>query len=72
MKKRTKAHNSARLAAEKAETCLEPLTYKAISDGIFRKPGLDEDYSFSWVIGELKQNNDKVAEKLIEYAQNLS
>ena len=74
-KKRTKAHNDARLAAEKAGEFLEPLTYKAISGGIFKKPGLDEkdtDYSFSWVMGELRRNNDKVAEKLIKYAKNLS
>ena len=70
-KKRTKAHKSARLAAENAEMQLEPLTYKAISGGIFKKPGLEENYSFSWVMSELRRNNDKVAEKLIKYAQSL-
>ena len=70
-KKRTKAHKDARLAAENAETHLQPLTYGAISGGIFKKPGLDENYSFSWVMGELRRNNIKVAEKLVQYAQNL-
>lgn len=71
-KKRTKAHKDARLAAENAETQLEPLTYGAISGGIFKKPGLEENYSFSWVMGELRRNNTKVAETLIKYAQSLS
>ena len=69
--KRTEAHKLARLAAEEADTFLEPLTYDAISSGIFKKPGKDTDYSFSWIIGRLKDNDMKVAQKLIDLAATL-
>lgn len=65
---RTEAHRKARLAAEESGTFLEPLTYDAITCGIFKKPGKDSDYSFSWVIGRLKNNDMKVAKKLIKFA----
>ncbi len=69
--KRTEAHRKARLAAEKAGTFLEPLTYKAISSGIFKKPGNNTNYSFSWVIGRLKENDKNVSKKLIDFADTL-
>ena len=46
------------------------LTREAISSGIFIKPGTDskESYSQSWVLGRLRQNDKKVAKKLVEFA----
>jgi len=67
--KRPEAHRLARLAAEEAGTFLEPLTYDAISSGLFKKPGKNTNYSFSWVIGRLKNNDKKVAKKLIDFAE---
>ena len=68
---RSEAHKLARLAAEKKCISLERLTNMAISRGIFIKPGSSEKYSLSWVNNRLRQNDIKVAKKLIDYAATL-
>lgn len=69
--KRTEAQITARLAAERKGKSLDRLTYLAISSRVFVKPGLNEDYSHSWVIDRLRRNDKKVAKKLVEFAATL-
>lgn len=69
--KRTEALKSARLAAERKDTSLDRLTNDALLRGIFVKPGTKEKYSKSWVDNRLRQNDKKVAKKLIDFAATL-
>lgn len=69
--KRTEAHKEARLAAEKKCISLERLTFKALSSGIFIKPGTEENYSMSWIKNRLKLDDRKVSKKLIEFADTI-
>lgn len=47
------------------------LTSKALSDGVLNRPGTKDEYSISWVIARLKQGDQKVAQKLVEYSNTL-
>jgi len=69
--KRTKAQIKARTAAEEKGISLEKLAKLATYSGKFEKYGTDEDYSFSWIDGRLRLNDDKVAQKLVEHANTL-
>lgn len=69
--KRTTAQIKARTAAEQKGIPLEELARLATNSGKFEKHGTDEDYSFSWIDGRLRLNDDKVAQKLVEYANTL-
>lgn len=69
--RRTKAHRIARLAAEKKDLSLDRLTRNAISCGIFRKPGENGNYSYSWVMARLKDNDLVVAEKLVKHSTTI-
>ena len=70
--KRTKAHKTARIAAEQVEMSLDRLTNKALLGELFINPSTKESYSVSWVKSRLKENDMRVAEKLSNYAKNLS
>ncbi len=72
-KKRTNAQRTAILAATNKDTTVDCLTNEARSSGIFIKPGTEskENYSQSWVLGRLRQNDDKVAKKLVKFAATL-
>ena len=69
-KNRTEAQRAVRAVADGKDLSADCLTREAISSGIFIKPGTDskESYSQSWVLGRLRQNDKKVAKKLVEFA----
>ena len=72
-KKWTPAQIQVRSAADSKLTTTDSLTTEAISSGIFIKPGTEskENYSQSWVLGRLRHNDMKVAQKLTDYAATL-
>lgn len=69
--KRTRAHRQARIASEIIDMNLESLTKKAISSGIFKKPGSSENYGYSWIYNRLTRNDLRVANKLVDFAEKL-
>ena len=70
-RKRTESQIRARSAAESKGESLESLANLAIKKGDFPKPGVEGNYSFSWIDGRLRANDDKVADKLISHANTL-
>lgn len=71
MRNRTKAQTKVFTAAAGKAISFWELTSKALSNGILNKPGTKDEYSLSWVIARLRQNDSKVADKLVEYADTL-
>ena len=69
--KRTKAHKEARLTAESKDLSLEKLIGKSILDGVFKKPGENDNYSLSWVLSRLKNNDMIVSGKLKKYSDSI-
>ena len=69
--KRTEAQRAARMAAERKDISFERLTNLAISSGVFIKPGTNENYSLSWIIGRLRLNDMKIAEKLVKHSTTI-
>ena len=72
-KKRTNAQRTVITAANGKDTTVDSLTSEARSSGIFIKPGTEskENYSQSWVLGRLRHNDMKVAQKLTDFAATL-
>lgn len=70
--KRTPAQKLVIQAAFNKDISSHHLTNKAAFSGIFIKPGTkDENYSQSWVVDRLRQNDMRVANKLVEFAKTL-
>ena len=72
-KNRTEAQRTVIEAATGKDTTVDCLTNEARSSGIFIKPGTEskESYSQTWVLGRLRQNDKKVAQKLTNFAATL-
>ncbi len=68
---RTEAQRTVIIAAAGKDMSLERLTNKALSGGIFIKPGTNDSYSLSWVINRLRHNDKKVSGKLIEFSNTI-
>ena len=47
------------------------LTFLAILDGVFIKPGTTENYSQSWVESRLRHNDKKVAGKIVRFSASI-
>lgn len=71
MESRTGEQTRAFTAAAAKGRSLEKLISQALSDGVLNKPGTKEEYSLSWVIGRLRKDDSKIADKLVEYANTL-
>ena len=71
MNRRTEEQTRVFTAAASKGLSFWQLTSQALSNGILNKPGTKDEYSLSWVIARLKQNDNKVANKLVEYADTL-
>ena len=72
-KNRTKAQRTVITAADNIDTSVDCLTSEARASGIFIKPGTEskENYSQTWVLGRLRHNDMKVAQKLTDFAATL-